>query len=100
MTQPILRGDIVMVDLTGSYGQELNNDAGANGRPCLVVQNNRGNTASLVIIVAPLTDGRQAIKKLPILVEVTAAELGAGGKTQLLTADNLERLIKGGLPPN
>lgn len=74
----IRRGDIVYVDLAGATGGEKMNDAGAGGRPCVVVQNNAGNKASPLTIIAPLTDIGQ-FKGYPQQVKVTAAEVSAIG---------------------
>ena len=52
----ITRGDIVLVDLSGAIGSEHQNHSVSNTRPCVVVQNDGGNKASPVTIVAPITD--------------------------------------------
>lgn len=70
----IKRGDVVNVDLRGAEGGEKMGE-----RPCVVVQNDRGNAVSPLTVVVPLTDVDQ-YKKLPVQVLVTAKELGSGGK--------------------
>jgi mRNA interferase MazF len=47
----ITRGDVVYVDLSGSVGHEKQGE-----RPCLVIQNDKGNRHSPLTIVAPITD--------------------------------------------
>ena len=54
---PVVRGDIVLVDLSGALGDEKNNDASLGARPCVIIQNNAGNKYRSVTIVAPITDG-------------------------------------------
>lgn len=76
---PLERGDIVEVDLSGAVGGEKQNHAVSGTRPCVVVQNQKGNLYSPLTIVVPLTDVAQ-FKNLPVQVQVSAAELGAGGK--------------------
>lgn len=78
MPIPLQRGDIVDVDLTGALGGEKQNDVTSGGRPCVVVQNQKGNDHSPLTVIVPLTDVAQ-FKKLPVQVLVTAAELGFKG---------------------
>jgi mRNA interferase MazF len=66
----VKRGDIVYVDLRGSEGTEKQGN-----RPCVVVQNDRGNQFSPLTIIVPITDPGQ-YKRLPVQVWVTVAELG------------------------
>ncbi|ANH66663.1 type II toxin-antitoxin system PemK/MazF family toxin [Mitsuaria sp. 7] len=66
----IWRGDIVLVDLSGALGGEKKNDASIGARPCVVVQNDGGNRASPLTIVAPLNDAKQ-YKGYPTQVQVT-----------------------------
>lgn len=76
MTQRIVikRGDIVDIDLSGAVGSETMNDQTIGSRPCVVVQNDRGNDVSPLTQVIPLTDARQ-FKALPVQVLLNAAEL-------------------------
>lgn len=98
MKIPVVRGDIVAVDLAGAKGVEKKSDS-PRGRPCIVVQNDRGNRVSPMTIVVPITDEEQ-FKRLPIQVLVTADELGVGGKNsvvecgQIRTIDADERVLK------
>jgi mRNA interferase MazF len=92
MKIPVSRGNIIDVDLSGAIGVEKQNDAKAGTRPCLVVQNEKGNRHSPMTIVAPITDARQA-KLLPVQVEVTAEELGfAGAKPSVVECGHLRTI--------
>lgn len=84
----VQRGDVVLVDLSGASGGEKMGD-----HPCVVVQNDKGNAASPLTIVVPLTDARQ-FKKLPVQVEVAAAELGAGGKDSVAECGHVRTIDK------
>lgn len=85
------RGDIVEVDLSGAVGGEKQNDAVSSTRPCVVVQNQKGNLYSPLTIVVPLTDVAQ-FKKLPVQVLVSAAELGAGGKDSVVECGHVRTI--------
>lgn len=95
MSAPITsqRGDIVLVDLSGAIGGEKKNDVKINARPCVVIQNNRGNAVSPLTIVAPITDMAQ-YKKQPIQVLVTATELGAGGNDSVVECGHIRSVDK------
>src|SRR5690606_37782667 len=67
---PLRRGDVVYVDLKGAIGVEKQKT-----RPCVVVQNDGGNRASPMTIVAPITDEDQ-FKGYAQQVLVEAHELG------------------------
>jgi len=75
---PIVRGDIVEVDLKGAEGNEKRNDSRSGSRPCIIVQNDVGNAVSPLTQVVPLTDDRQ-YKGFPVQVLLTAAELQMPG---------------------
>ena len=87
----IKRGDIVLVDLSGALGGEKMNDATIQGRPCVVIQNDKGNAVSPLTIIAPIT-GMDQHKKLPIQVPVTAAELGAGGSDSVVECGHVRSI--------
>jgi mRNA interferase MazF len=70
----IRRGDIVDVDLGGARGVEKMNYGTINSRPCIVVQNDRGNTVSPLTQVVPLT-GEQQFKGYPVQVLLKASEI-------------------------
>ena len=85
------RGDVVLVDLDGSRGTEKRNDATSKSRPCVVVQNDRGNLKSPLTIVVPLTDAKQ-FKDYREQVFVTAAELGSGGKDSVIECGHVRSI--------
>lgn len=82
----LARGDVVVVDLVGAIGTEKKKE-----RPCLVVQNDMGNKVSPMTIVVPLTDA-SARRGLPTHVEVSAAELGAGGKNSIVACEQIRTI--------
>jgi mRNA interferase MazF len=83
---PIRRGDVVHVDLSGALGVEKQ-----KSRPCVVVQNDGGNRASPMTIVAPISDQRQ-YKRFPQQVMVDAAELGPNGKLSVVECGHLRTI--------
>ena len=87
----LVRGDIVLVDLSGAVGGEQKNDADSGVRPCLVVQNDGGNKASPLTIVAAIADARQ-YKGYPQQVLATGAELGPGGKDSVILLGHLRTI--------
>lgn len=65
----ITRGDIFLVQLDASYSHVQNGK-----RPCLIIQNNLGNTFSPTLIVVPLTT---KLKKpeMPVHVTITPYQM-------------------------
>ena len=96
---PVNRGDVVFVDLTGAQGYETINDSAKSSRMCLVIQNNRGNAASPVTIVAPITRYKQPVS-LPIQVVVREPDRGPLHQDsviqcgQILTIDRATRITR------
>lgn len=92
MTIRVTRGDIVDVDLDGAIGAEKKNDECADGRPCVVIQNDVGNRFSPTTIVAPLTDaGRK--KLLPTHVRVSVRDLGfPGAKPSIVSCEHIRSI--------
>jgi mRNA interferase MazF len=82
----ICRGDVVFVDLRGGVGVEKTKE-----RPCVVVQNNRGNASSKFTVVVPVTDHAQ-FRGYPEHVEVPASELGNGGKLSVACCGELRQI--------
>jgi mRNA interferase MazF len=91
MEMGLKRGDIVLVDLTGAIGVEKQNDETNQARPCLIVQNDKGNAVSPLTIVAPITDIAQ-FKNLPVQVHVTTSELGSGSKDSVVECGHLRSI--------
>lgn len=83
---PLRRGDVVYVDLKGAIGVEKQKT-----RPCVVVQNDGGNRASPMTIVAPITDEDQ-FKGYAQQVLVEAHELGPGGKRSVIECGHLRTI--------
>ena len=61
------RGMVFWCDLSGSIGSEQSSDK--NGRPCVIIQNNVGNTHAPTVIVAVLTS-KLTKAKLPMHLEL------------------------------
>lgn len=80
---PLLRGDVVYVDLSGATGNEKQ-----GRRPCVVVGNDGGNRVSPLTIVAPITDSGQH-RGYPVQVFVSAADLGPGAKDSVIECGHL-----------
>ena len=74
------------VDLDGAIGVEKQKT-----RPCLVVQNDGGNRASPMTIVAPITDEDQ-YKGYAQQVIVEAIELGPNGKRSVIECGHLRTI--------
>ena len=66
----VRRGDIVIVELNPTEGSEQQGDA----RPCVVIQNDKGNQFSPTTIVAPFTTKYDPEELYPFEVEVKASE--------------------------
>lgn len=82
----ITRGDIVYVDLRGAIGSEKR-----GRRPCVIVQNDIGNTHSPLTIVVPITDRRQ-LKQLPVQVAVNATDLGPWAKDSVIECGHIQTI--------
>jgi mRNA-degrading endonuclease toxin of MazEF toxin-antitoxin module len=83
------RGDVIIVDLNGGRGVEK-----TKVRPCVVVQNDRGNANGPFTIVVPLTDysGYRGYREQ---VEIAAAELGPSGKRSVAGCGEVRQVDKG-----
>ena len=95
----IRRGDIFSVDLGRTVGAEI-----YKKRPCVVIQNDVGNTYSPVTIIAIITSYKG--KKLyPVDVFITASETGLASDSvvkldQIRTVDKTRLINKLGSIPN
>jgi mRNA interferase MazF len=85
----IRRGDVVLVDLNGGRGVEK-----TKVRPCVVVQNDRGNAKGPFTIIVPVTDysGYRGYREH---VEIPASELGPGGKRSIAGCGEIRQVDKG-----
>jgi len=88
---PVTRGDVVWVSLVGAVGAEKKGHGQDQERPCVVVQNDGGNSGSPLTIVAPITDG-SAYKGYSMQVQVAAGELGPGGKDSVVECGHLRSI--------
>ena len=74
MPQQIRRGDLYYADLNPVIGSEQ-----GDARPCLIVQNDIGNTHSPTVVIVPLTSSKEAF--LPTHVRIL--------RTGALVADSI-----------
>lgn len=94
LTEPILRGDVYLVNLDPVIGKET-----GKARPAVIIQNNVGNKFSPVTIIAPITSMKDISKPLPIMVFLPKGEGGLKEDSyvdcgQIRTIDKEKRLIK------
>ncbi|MEA1964411.1 MAG: type II toxin-antitoxin system PemK/MazF family toxin [Candidatus Aerophobetes bacterium] len=80
------RGEIHYLDFSPSYGKEIRNI-----HPALIIQNEVGNQASQLTIVAAITSNLK-VAKLPVGVEISPKESGLPHKSvihlgQIYTVD-------------
>lgn len=95
----IKRGDVVLVDLEPVKGSEQ-----GKTRPCLVLQNNKGNEFSPTTIVAAITS--KVGLEYPFIVNISAGEGGLPKDSSILcsqirTISMQDRVVKklGSLKP-
>ncbi|MBI4210663.1 MAG: type II toxin-antitoxin system PemK/MazF family toxin [Candidatus Diapherotrites archaeon] len=95
----IKRGNVVLVDLEPVKGSEQ-----GKTRPCLIIQNNKGNEVSPTTIIAAITS--KAEKEYPFTVHVTAGDGNLPKDSavlcnQIRTISSKDRIIKtlGSLKP-
>ncbi|MFO7446903.1 MAG: type II toxin-antitoxin system PemK/MazF family toxin [Ignavibacteriaceae bacterium] len=91
--EPLLRGDIYLVNLDPVYGKEI-----AKARPAVIIQNNIGNKFSPVTIIAPISTVKEITRPLPIMVHLEKGEGGLKEESyidcgQIRTVDK-ERLVQ------
>ncbi len=91
---PLLRGDIYLVNLDPIVGKEI-----GKARPAVIIQNNIGNKFSPVTIIAPVSSVKEITKPLPIMIFLSKGEGGLDEESyvdccQIRTIDKDLRLIK------
>ncbi len=91
---PLLRGDIYLVNLDPIVGKEI-----GKARPAVIIQNNIGNKFSPVTIIAPVSSVKEITKPLPIMISLSKGEGGLDEESfvdcgQIRTIDKNLRLIK------
>lgn len=74
----IKRGDIVLVNLEPVKGSEQ-----SGMRPCLIIQNDKGNKYSPLTIIAPLTS-KEFTKEFPTNVFVSKGDSGLNKDSTIL----------------
>lgn len=94
MIIPLKRGDIIIANLRGSEGVEKMNDEYLQGRLCVVVQNDKGNSVSPSTIVVPITDARQD-RGLPVQVLVTGNDRGILHKDSVIDCGQIRTIDRG-----
>ena len=90
---PLLRGDVYLVNLDPIIGKEI-----GKARPSVVIQNNIGNKFSPVTIIAPISSVKEITKPLPIMILLEKGEGGLNEESyvdcgQIRTVDKDKRLI-------
>lgn len=88
VTTVVTRGDVIWVDLAGARGAEKQKK-----RPCVVVQNDTGNSRSPLTVVVPLTDAK-AWRQYPMQVLVPESELGESFKDSVVDCGHIRSVDK------
>ncbi|MBZ0178525.1 MAG: type II toxin-antitoxin system PemK/MazF family toxin [Melioribacteraceae bacterium] len=93
IVEPLLRGDIYLVNLDPIVGKEI-----GKARPAVVIQNDIGNKFSPVTIIAPISSVKEITKPLPIMIPLQKGEGGLKEESyvdcgQIRTIDKEQRLI-------
>lgn len=84
----IKRGLIVWVDLNGDGSEQ------GGVRPCIIVQNNKGNTYSSTTIVIPLTKKTNKNGTLPTYTIIKAKDLGNNFSDSIALAEQVRVIDK------
>ncbi|MBU2447105.1 MAG: type II toxin-antitoxin system PemK/MazF family toxin [Bacteroidetes bacterium] len=90
---PLLRGDVYLVNLDPIIGKEI-----GKARPAVIIQNDIGNKFSPVTIIAPISSVKEITKPLPIMIFLEKGEGGLKEESyvdcgQIRTVDKDERLL-------
>lgn len=90
---PLLRGDVYLVNLDPIVGKEI-----GKARPAVIIQNDIGNKFSPVTIIAPVSSVKEITKPLPIMIFLEKGEGGLKEESyvdcgQIRTVDKAARLI-------
>ena len=88
MPREIKRGDVVLVDLNPVKGSET-----GKTRPCVIIQNDIGNTYSPVTIIAVITSQKELAEQYPTDVWVNK---DSGGLTRdsIIQCDQIRTIDK------
>ena len=90
---PLLRGDVYLVNLDPIIGKEI-----GKARPAVIIQNDIGNKFSPVTIIAPISSLKEITKPLPIMIFLEKGDGGLKEESyvdcgQIQTVDKDKRLI-------
>ena len=90
---PLLRGDVYLVNLDPIVGKEI-----GKARPAVIIQNDIGNKFSPITIIAPISSIKEITKPLPIMISLKKEEGGLKEESyvdcgQIRTVDKDKRLI-------
>ena len=90
---PLLRGDVYLVNLDPIIGKEI-----GKARPAVIIQNDIGNKFSPVTIIAPISSIKEITKPLPIMIMLEKGDGGLKEESyvdcgQIRTVDKDRRLI-------
>ena len=93
IVDPLLRGDVYLVNLDPIIGKEI-----GKSRPAIIIQNDTGNKFSPVTIIAPVSGVKEITKPLPIMIFLSKGEGGLKEDSyvdcgQIRTVDKDRRLI-------
>lgn len=93
IVDPLLRGDIYLVNLDPIIGKEI-----GKSRPAVIIQNDIGNKFSPVTIIAPISSVKEITKPLPIMIFIEKGEGGLKQESyvdcgQIRTVDKDKRLL-------
>jgi mRNA interferase MazF len=93
IVDPLLRGDVYLVNLDPVAGNEI-----GKSRPAVIIQNDTGNKFSPVSIIAPISSMKEITKMFPVMVSLKQGEGGLDNESfvdcgQIRTIDKSNRLI-------
>ena len=93
LVNPLLRGDVYLVNLDPVVGKKI-----GKSRPAVIIQNNTGNKFSPVTIIAPISSVKDITKLFPIMIQLPKGEGGLVNESyvdcgQIRTVDKSNRLI-------
>lgn len=93
IVDPLLRGDVYLVNLDPVAGKEI-----GKSKPAVIIQNDTGNKFSPVSIIAPISSMKEITKMFPVMVSLEPGEGGLDNESyvdcgQVRTIDKSNRLI-------
>ena len=93
IVEPLLRGDVYLINLDPVVGKEI-----GKARPGVIIQNDIGNRFSPVTIIVPISSIKEITRPLPIMILLEKSEGGLKENSyvdcgQIRTIDKAARLI-------